>query len=228
VPDRAMGRIPEWDPRSDNYRIRDHIRTFREPRSYSWPNYLTETDQDGQGACVGFTTLEELTSVPQVVKGLTNQDGFEIYWDIQDIDQWVGSERPGDRVKSSGTSVHAAARLMKTRGLWSGYLWAKTVEELREAVCWHGPVPIGVDWTADSMETDAEGYVHPTGPVEGGHAVLIRGYSVPRRAFRGRNHWTNGWGVNGEFWIREEEMPGYLNDAEICLPVRTALTAMPS
>jgi hypothetical protein len=226
--DRAMGRIPEWDPRSDNYRISRFIPQFREPRSYSWPIYLPITDQDGQGACVGFTILEELASTPQIVKGLTNRDGFDLYWDIQDTDQWAGSERPGDPAgHSEGTSVHAAARLMKDRGLWAGYLWAKTVEELREAVCWHGPVPIGVDWFTGSMETDDGGYVHPTGVVEGGHAVLIRGYSRMRQAFRGRNHWTSGWGVRGEFWIREQEMPAYMNDAEICLPTRTKLTAMP-
>lgn len=224
--EKSFGRIPQWNAASDGWRVSQLLSPLmdRAPRSYTWNTYLSNTNQRRYGACVGFTLLKEWASKPQVITGLTNEDGFQIYFDIQDIDGYPGSERGGANPAVAGTSVHAAADLSKRRGVWTNYLWARTAGELRTAVCYAGPVVIGVDWRTGSMDTDSDGYIHPTGQIEGGHAVLVYRYNKPGRFYEIDNHWTEEWGINGKARIHEEEIDGYLTNApELCVPIRSSL-----
>jgi hypothetical protein len=225
--DPRLGRLAEWDSRSDRFLIRSLLPStmMREPRSYSWPISIPVLNQGQQGACVGFTCSEELAAQPKIVKGIDNTFAFNLYWDIQDDDEWSGSERPGSVPQSAGTSIHAAARLLCFRGFWPTYTWAKALDEVKAVVSWDGPMVAGTSWYTGMMETDEDGFVWPTGYIEGGHAWLVRGYNLKRRAFRCRNHWTTQWGIGGEFWVHEEVMDQLIHEqfAEFCRPLTRAI-----
>lgn len=225
APVRSFGRIPQWDPRNDQHRVRGLLDLDQKPRSYTWPLPLPVLDQNGWSGCVGWTAGEELASVPDKVKGIDDAWCLQTYFLIQDGDEWPGSERPGDRPQVQGTSMLAMAKHLVRTGHWRGYTWAKTLAEVIHGVGRGGPMPIGVDWSTGCMDTDADGFVHPErGRNEGGHAVLLRGHSARRRAFRGRNHWTAQWGDRGEFWVSYAGVERWLADqGEFILPVRRAL-----
>lgn len=217
----AFGRLPQWDERNLQYPVRSLIDL--PARSYTWPLYLDILDQDGLGGCVGWTGGEELASKPVAVPGVDDAFCRELYFDIQDSDDWAGSERPGAVPQFEGTSMLALAKLLVARGHWSQYRWGTTLEEVKFGVGNRGPMPIGVDWSTGCMQTDSDGYIHPErGGIEGGHAVLLRGHSRRRKAFRGRNHWTRRWGDGGEFWVSYEGVQWWLeHQGEFILPVRS-------
>lgn len=222
APVRPFGRIPQWDDRNDEYRVRALLAAGQPPRSYTWPLRLPILDQNGWSGCVGWTAGEELAAVPDAVKGIDDAWCLNTYFAIQDSDEWPGSERPGDSPHFEGTSMLAMAKHLVGTGHWTGYRWARTLAEVIQAVGHAGPMPIGVDWTSGCMATDADGFVHPErGGVVGGHAVLLRGHSARRRAFRGRNHWTARWGQGGEFWVSYAGVEWWLaHQGEFILPVR--------
>lgn len=217
-----FGRIPQWDERNSNFRVRSLLNLSRPPRSYSWPLDLPVLNQGNLSGCVGWTAGEELAARPDVVKGVTDELCRGMYFHIQDSDEWPGSERPGDSPQTQGTSMLAMAKWMVAQGWWTGYHWATNLDEVIQGVGRSGPMPIGVDWTSGCMQTDADGYVVPgLGPVVGGHAVLLRAHSVKREAFLLRNHWTDRWGVKGEAWVSYHGVQLWLDGGgEFILPVR--------
>ena len=90
-----------------------------------------------------------------------------------------------------------------------------------------GGFVIGVPWSADMMETDGDGFVNYSGPIEGGHCVVTKGWSDRVRhngrvvrAARGKQSWGDDWGEGGFFWIEEHDLEKFLaDDGEFCLPV---------
>lgn len=67
---------------------------------------------------------------------------------------------------------------------------------------------VGFGFTVyDNMMTQKmadEGWLHLPAAgesVQGGHAVVLVGYSDSRRAFKVRNSWGSGWGQDGYFWM---------------------------
>ena len=65
--------------------------------------------------------------------------------------------------------------------------------------CGH-PVAVGLRITEGWWEV-AGSVPSPEGAVVGGHAVLLVGYSVARRAWRVRNSWGAAWGEGGYAWL---------------------------
>lgn len=90
------------------------------------------------------------------------------------------------------------------------------VNEIYKAIDDGRPVKIGVKWrTSFNM---GGGFKYPwilnfnLGTYVGGHATLIRGYNQKylnidnNKCFRGRNSYGAGYGDNGDFWIKEEDL----------------------
>lgn len=68
---------------------------------------------------------------------------------------------------------------------------------------------------------DSRGHLNTTGSVEGGHCVLVNGYSITKQAFRILNSWAPRCGMGGQASIRHDVMGKLLNsDGEACIPVR--------
>ena len=209
-----LGRLPQFDPRSVAWPIRTLL-PERPRRSYTW-RVGVNLDQGQQPACVGFGWAHELAARPVVVPGVTDDLGRSIYHWCKAIDVF------GPDVE--GTSVLAGAQVVRALGHISEYRWANGELELALTVGYRGPVVIGVDWWTGMMDPGHDGYLAMTGQVEGGHCVLVHGYSVKSDSYRIMNSWGAGWGVGGGALIRRVDMVRLLADGgEACVPVRTRL-----
>ena len=208
--ERTFDRVPRFDEKSRQYPIRTVVGS-RKPRSYTWScgSYL---DQGREGACVGFAWAHEAAARPAVVP-VTEGVARGLYRRAQKLDVW-----PGEAYE--GTSVLAGAKAFVEAGYATSYRWAFGADELALAVGYAGPAVIGVNWYEGMFVPDVNGYVHPAGRVLGGHAILVRAVSVPRRDFTLRNSWGRGWGRGGDCRITWDNMATLLSQqGEACIPL---------
>lgn len=200
-----------------------------EPRSYTW-RLETWLDQGSEGACVGFGWAHELAARPGVVSGVSDAFARErVYWEAQRIDEWDGGSYPDASPVYEGTSVLAGAKVVTAAGYIHEYRWALEPLELVLAVGYHGPVVIGVDWYADMMDVDADGFIHANGKIVGGHCVCIPAVRVVRDStgaldplksyFTIHNSWGPSWGVNGRCHIALVDIMKLWPGGDFCIPV---------
>lgn len=209
--DPRLDRLPQFDERSRNFRAVAGIED-KPRRSYSW-NKTRWFDQGTEGACVGFSLAHELVARPSV-NLVGEYVATEIYKEAQKIDEWAGEAY-------SGTSVLAGTKVATQRGYFTEYRWAFGEDDLALAVGYRGPAVLGVNWYTGMFQPDSAGYIHPTGQVEGGHAILCAAYSVPRNAYRLDNSWGQGWGQGGNCWIHRDDMAQLLSEqGEAMIPVQ--------
>lgn len=218
--DKRLNRIVQFDKKSRKYPIRAVIEGD-EPRSYTWP-CSKHLDQGSEGACVGFSLAHELIAKPVVVKGITSTFAIEkIYWEAQRNDPWAGGSYPGAKPRYEGTSVLAGVKAVQALGYISEYRWAFGLEDLILAVGRCGPAVLGVNWYEGMFEPHSCGYLHVTGEIAGGHAILCKGVNIKAKYFVLHNSWGTSWGNNGDAKISFEEMEYLLNeDGEACIPLK--------
>jgi hypothetical protein len=182
-----------------------------------WSPGAVITNQGSEGACVGHGVVNEYLASP--VRGrpwkngdppteTTNNLAAWVYHAAQKIDEWEGEAY-------EGTSVRAGMLVGRERGWWSGFQWAFTMPELRTALE-TGPVVIGVEWTA-SMYDAPNAQVRVSGPVVGGHCLLLTGYTPNWRNlgphYRWRNSWGSSYGANGNAYIAAHSLSAILFDS---------------
>ena len=161
-----------------------------------WGNPRQILDQGSTPHCVGSAHAQWGNTDP-VNDSYTQSDADAIYYEAKIIDGEPGEE--------NGSSTLSGTKAMKNRGRTEAYAFARSVDEIKEWVLTDGPVVTGTDWTA-SMFDLVDGYLVPTGRVEGGHDWLIVGYDGDRDAFVMQNSW-GPWGdviegVSGRAYIR--------------------------
>lgn len=203
----GLGRLLSVDdPRTADFPLEapKKARTFR-----NWLVPGGPWDQGPTPHCVAYAGLGLLTAHPVSNAQL---HVMTLYDECQKQDQWPGEEY-------DGTSVLGLMRVLKARGLVSEYRWTTSADVVMAHVLEHGPVVIGVTWHRDMFTPTGHGYITPTGPAEGGHAVLIVGANATRQnpdgttgALRILNSWGGGWGEGGRAWITRDDLDRLLKD----------------
>lgn len=211
--DRVFDRLIEFDPRSLAFPIRTLV-AEKPRRSYTW-SVPVALDQGQEGACVGFGWAHELAARPKVVTGVTNEFARSIYLRAQQLDEWDGEAY-------EGSSVLAGAKTVMERGYLKEYRWAlgpgaaAAENDLALAVGYKGPAVMGTYWYEGMMAPDANGFLHPTGSIVGGHCYLVYSYSIKRNSY---SVW-NSWGTGHYGYISPADMITLLdNQGEACIPV---------
>lgn len=227
---RKFDRVPSVDSRNSQYPVSllwtrgDSCATITQAPpliTKKWDDYAY-LDQGNEGACVGFGTSGELAALPESVPNVDNNFAFDIYNAAKEVDEWPGTDY-------DGTSVLAGAKVAKSRGYYSSYLWATNEADVATTVSNYGPVIVGFNWHEDMMDTDSNGFVHATGDVVGGHCVVIIGINVEEGYYTFRNSWGKYWGINGEGKISRKDFAGLMaDDGDVCKPVRVPLNPVPT
>ena len=162
---RGFGRIPSKPhPRMAAFGA-EQVLPEGPARSYTWACELWLNQQDTP-RCVGFSGAHEVAARP-IERAADVRLAGHFYAYAQDHDYWPGTDY-------EGTSVDGGMQAMREYGYIESWYWARTVPDVLRAISRRGPVVFGLDWMTGMGWPDARGFIHPTGSVEGGHAILGR------------------------------------------------------
>lgn len=216
----AFGRLPAVDVRDRNFPMRLILEATAvppTPRSYHWAS-AGLFDQGNEGICVAAAWKQFLMGSPLRTKGgRTMQEWYDLFILA---DEWTQNDNDNVFPRNFGTSVRAGAKVLSSLGHILEYRWAENSEDARLWVGWKSPLVGGFNWYTGMMDTDSKQYIHPTGSVEGGHAIYICGYSLKRDAFRIRNSWGDSFGYRGFAWLHREDFEQLLaEDGEVCTAI---------
>lgn len=216
--ERVLDRIPQQDVRSLRLFNLDDVLDTRAPRSYTWacPQNL---DQGSEGACVAFGWTHEAAARPKTHPEVTNSLARSLYPLMQRVDEW-----PGEEPTYSGTSVLAGAKIAQQQGWIGEYRWTEDLTDALAAISYFGPAVIGVNWYSGMFNTDSSGFIFPTGRVEGGHCLLVRGVSLKKQAVLLHNSWGPSWGGTekgpGTAWLTFYDFRKLMDEhGDVCVPV---------
>lgn len=211
----GLGRVEQFDDRSRNYPVRALIPATATPRSYTW-SCETVLNQGNEGTCVGHAWAHEIAARP--VRWPVNRfQARLIYREACLIDPWSQNDAPD---WNFGTSVLAGAKTATQLGHYNEYRWAFGLDDLCLALGYKGPAVLGISWYSSMFDPDANGLLHISGSVAGGHAILANGISISKRVIRLHNSWGNDWGFNGEAFISFDDLGRLLREGgEACIPV---------
>lgn len=230
VEDRRLDWIPRKDEASRGFGVVQRMEAQQKPqtpRSRSWRGGAV-TDQGAEGACVGHGYTGFLNAMTQQRK-LAEPVSYasELYHRIQHRDPWTGCALgPRCPVQPSpeqydGTSTLDGAKELKDRGEISEYRWAFGLQQVILALGHVGPVVLGIPWY-DSMYEAPGGEVTVAGSKVGGHCILARAVSLPRRTVTLRNSWGPDWGIGGDAVISWDDLERLLaDDGEAVVPIKT-------
>jgi hypothetical protein len=225
--DSRLDRLPSFDPRSYAYSARallaEEVGDAKPPlRSYTW-QVGPVLDQGNEGACVGFSHSARVMSDPDRDRDIDNDYARQVYREAQRIDEWAGEDY-------EGTSVLAGAKVLAGRGEYVSYWWAFGIDDALRSIGHLGPNVLGINWLESMFDPRPSGLLEVSGRIAGGHAILARGVRLkarlpgeelkPIEVVRLRNSWGTGWGVNGDAYIRVDDLERLLNaEGDCCVPV---------
>lgn len=207
--DPRLDRIVQFDERSRAFPVRTLVAQLK-PRGYTWHCERT-LDQGNEGSCVGFSIAHELIARPKV-NLVDAVFARRLYHRAQELD-----DQPGENYE--GTSVLAGMKAATGFGYYGTYRWAFSTDDLVLAVGYRGPAVLGINWRAGMMNTDSDGFIHATGDVVGGHAILCHSVSPGKGYVTLHNSWGSSWGRGGDAKVTIEDLDSLLQDqGEACIP----------
>lgn len=218
--DPRLTRLVQFDDKSRNYKATAVIPAGAQPKNKTW-SCSEVLDQGPDGACTGFAWAHELIATPcSIKKGIDAKYAKEkLYWEAQKIDEWEGGSYPGASPQYEGSSVLASAKAAKATGHITEYRWAFGLDDLILSVGHLGPVVLGINWYEGMFDPHPCGYIHVTGELSGGHAILCRGVNVKEEYALLHNSWGRFWGKAGTAKISFKELDTLLKeDGEACIP----------
>lgn len=210
--DSRLGRHVNHDPRSRRFPVRPEIAAVLDTVQHV--RHVPVFDQGGTGSCTGQAALGCLgTGVFFATMDADEQQAYPfdqtgavgIYSQATAIDPFEGAYPPVD-TGSDGTSV---AKVCLAAGLIAGFEHAFGIDDALQALQ-HRPGITGTWWYSGMYEPDAEGIVHPTGRIEGGHEYVVDGYDARRSLVWFTNSWGEHWGLRGRFAMPVQEYAALL------------------
>jgi len=228
---------------STDPRLKRHIHHDSRSKNYAFDTTgLVVTDivhqrhigilNQGQvGSCTGNAGIGDLATTPlfealptPLKYSLDEAGALALYSDAEMIDG-DGPYPPNDH-GSSGLSI---ANALKNAGLISGYQHTFTLQDALKAGSVY-PFITGVSWYTGMFTPDADGRVHLTGTVEGGHEFQLSEIDLANTKIWFFNSWDDTWGVKGRFYMTFDDYGTLLaqnGDVTVLLP-RTIPTPTPT
>lgn len=194
--DARLGRHIHHDSESKNYKFDttgltiksvEHIRT------------LPALDQGEVGSCTGNAGVGVINTQPFYYNTpvfLPTEDGALSLYSAAEVVDGDGPYPPQDH-GSSGLSI---AKVLKNVGMISGYQHNFSLQDTLKALTQY-PLITGTNWYNGMFTPDADGRVHPTGTLAGGHEYEAYKIDVPLGRIWFWNSWGAKWGIDGTFYM---------------------------
>lgn len=215
---RRLGRHVAHDSKSLRF-----LAPRRDPRTLTSVRHefqIPVIDQLNEGSCTGHAITANMCSgkfwntvstiVPRDAQG-AHLWARQVYCDATAIDNWPGTFEPDD-TGSDGLSV---AKVMKNRGLISGYTHATSLEAVLTALATQ-VVIVGTSWYANMFDVDQTGHINVSGQTIGGHEYALDQLDVENRRVWKRGSWSEYWGQAGRAWMTWDELDRLLHDDGDC------------
>jgi hypothetical protein len=184
-------------------------------------------DQGSTSQCVCYSWAHWIEDGPVVQDKLPTTrskplyDPEKFYKACQDRDEWPGNSY-------SGTSVRAAAKILKELNVIKEYRWASNITDVSNAILNLGPMVVGTKWYTGMDKPNSQGYVSATGTQMGGHAYVLNGVDTIKKVFRIKNSWGKRWGQQGYAFIRFNDFAKLLADGgTACIAFENKLSTIP-
>lgn len=195
-----LGRHVEHDPRSKQYRAVEHATPI--PTVNKVWKRAGVFDQGNLGSCTGNAVVGIAASEPFRLpkRHYGEAQAVKVYKRATVLDGFDGTYPPDD----TGSSGLAACKAAVEYGFAKGYKWGFGVEDLAVMIVNDGACAAGTDWKTGMDTPDADGLVHNTGSMRGGHEYEIIGWHYDQalgapapRVFECVQSWGPTWGVPG-------------------------------
>jgi hypothetical protein len=213
-----LGRIESPDERDNDFLMKSVI-------GVEWPKRIMRkkwtpgpvTSQIGN-SCVGYSFDQFLKTTP--TKTFDGPHPMNIYAWAKLHDEWDWNDN-----RDEGTSLRAGVQYLEYLGRIKQYLWAFDIDTIVRWILVRGPVVMGTAWHRDMSIPDAQGFIVPNGPVQGGHAYEIYGVDRVTQVAYGIQTWSEAWGpLRGHFKIKLDALDYLLHsNGECCTAVEKKL-----
>jgi hypothetical protein len=162
--------------------------------------YVGIFDQGQIGSCTGNAGIGSISTDPFInsdnnVYPRNEVGAVHLYSDAQVLDG-NGIYPPNDN-GSSGLSI---ASILKSKGLISGYQHTFTLDDALKAGSQYAFIT-GTNWYEGMFTPDADGRVHITGKLAGGHEYELSEIDVDNQKIWFFNSWGSNWGIGGRFYL---------------------------
>jgi hypothetical protein len=222
-----LGRLPAVDPKDHNFPLSAVMpEPAGEPVTITFKHWNAPKalDQGRTSSCVGHGVHQLLKCSP--IRNVKNIPGpIEIYNEAQLIDEF-----PGEDPIVLGTSLRAGVKVAQKHGFVKSYHWAFDIETVNRYVLTTGPLLLGLGWAQGMFKPGKDDFIYPTGPMMGGHCVLLAGLNLKEKAPDGRigtgvilNHWGLKWGRRGRAKIVLEDLASLLAEGGEAVAVQEIL-----
>lgn len=183
-------------------------------------------DQGGTSQCVAYSWSHWIEDGPVIQDGIQGRakplyDPAKFYKACQERDEFAGQ-------KYNGTSVRAAAKILKELNIIKEYRWASNITDVANTLLNLGPMVVGTKWYEKMNATDSSGYVTPSGANMGGHAYILNGVDTVKKVFRIKNSWGKRWGKDGFAFIKFNDFEKLLSDGgTACIAFENKIRTVP-
>ena len=203
----GRGLLESKDERDSNFPLKAGLikNRFRKSKYHKTGEIMNQRDSQ---SCVGHAWSLFVSSAPQMFK---RPDPYEVYTLAQELDEFEGGEPD-----YYGTSLRAGAKACRHLGLiTSTFRWAYDSDTIWDYIMTRGPVVVGTKWYGGMNTPDEDGFVTIDGEDFGGHAYLICGASIEKKAFLCANSWGPEWGHSGKFWLTMDQFDKLLKEGGV-------------
>lgn len=190
----GLGRLYDPDSRDQSFLMRTFLSVTMEPIQLAPIKIYRRGPalmQGNTGTCVGHAWRSWLDGEP--IRTKLGPTPFDLYDACTKRDPWP--ENDNDVNREYGTSVRTAAKILAELGHIESYLWAFSLDDIRQWVLGgEGGVVLGVDWLAEMSVPSEEGIIRARGAQQGGHAIYLFGMDDMAGMAYLQNSWDRGWG----------------------------------